>query len=151
MMAPLAPVEAGLALGGTWVGEALRRDLQGLGQETLALRGQLDVVLALSQQPLLLHAVEHLHAEIAGEMIVADPRAAQRRILRPGAHAQVTGARGKPLKAFQHPGDIRVGEAKVAVAALLFLLDQAAGLELRQMRAGGLRRDASLMRKLARG
>ena len=127
--------------------QAFRRYLQGLGQETLALRGQLDVVLALPQQPLLLHAVEHLHAEIAGKMIVADPRAAQRRILRAGAHAQVTGAGGKALKALQHAGDIGVGEAIVAVAALLFLLDQAAGLELRQMRAGGLRRDAGLLRK----
>src|ERR1700722_5819867 len=134
MMAPLAPVEAGLALGTAWMGEALRRYLQGLGQETLALRGQLDVVLALSQHPLLLHAVEHLHAKIAGEMVVADPRAAQRRILRPGADAQGAGARGKPLKALQHARDIRVGEAVIAVAALLFLLDQAAGLQLRQMR-----------------
>src|ERR1700733_830375 len=131
MMAPLAPVEAGLALGATRMRQALRRYLQGLGQETLALRGQLDVVLALPQQLLFFHAVEHLHAEIAGEMIIADPRAAQRRILRPGAHAQVTGARGKTLKALEHAGDIRVGEAKVAMAALLFLLDQAAGLELR--------------------
>src|SRR3984885_6591909 len=149
MMAPLAPVEAGLALGTTRMGEALRRYLQGLGQETLTLRGQLDVVLALSQQLLFFHAVEHLHAEIASEMIIADPRAAQRRILRPGAHAQMAGTRGKPLKALQHTGDIGVGEAKVAVAALLFLLDQVTCLQFRQMRAGGLRRDAGLVRELA--
>src|SRR6202020_1122205 len=93
MMAPLAPVEAGLAQRSTRMREAFRRYLQGLGQEALALGGQFDVVLALPQQPLFFHAVEHLHAEIAGEMIVADPRVAQRRILRPGAHAQVTGAR----------------------------------------------------------
>ena len=76
--------------------------------------------LLLPHQFLLLHAVEHLHAEIAGEMIVADPRAAQRRILRPGAHAHVAGARGEALEALEHAGDIGVGEAIIAVAALLF-------------------------------
>ena len=84
-------------------------------------------------------------------MIVADPRAAQRRILWPGAHAHVASARGKALEALEHAGDIGIGEAVIAVAALLFLLDQAAGLQLRQMRACGLRRDAGLVREFARG
>src|ERR1700689_2625020 len=106
MMAALAPVEAGLAQRATGMREAFRRYLQALGPEAAALGVQFDLVLALPQQPLFFHAVEHLHAEIAGEMIVADPRAAQRRILRPGAHSQVTGARGKTLKALQHAGDI---------------------------------------------
>ena len=37
-----------------------------------------------------------------------------------------------------------------AMATLLFRLDEAAGFELRQMRARGLRRDAGLLRQLAR-
>src|ERR1700677_2919270 len=138
MMPPLAPVEAGLALGTTRMRQGFRRYLQSLGQEPLAFGGQFDTVLVLPEQPLLLHAVEHLHAEIAGEMIVADPRAAQRRILRSGAHAQMAGPRREPLKPLQHAADTRIGKPIVAVAALLFLLDQAAGLQLRQMRAGGL-------------
>ena len=84
-------------------------------------------------------------------MVVADPGAAQRRILRPGAHAHVAGARGEARKPFEHAGDVGAGEAVVAVAALLLRLDQPAGLELGQMRTGGLRRDAGLLRQLARG
>ena len=63
----------------------------------------------LPHQPLPLQAVEHLHAEIAGEMVVADPRPAQRRILRPGAHPHVAGARGKAGEPFEHAGDIGIG------------------------------------------
>jgi len=37
------------------------------------------------------------------------------------------------------------------VATLLLRLDQAAGFELRQVRARGLRRDPGLVRQLARG
>ena len=81
-----------------------------------------------SNQPLPHQAVEHLHAEIAGQVIVADPGAAQRRVLRPGAHAHVAGARGKPRQPLEHDGDIGPGEAVIAMAALLFRGDQAAGL-----------------------
>ena len=151
MMAPLAPVEAGLAGGAARMGEGLGRYLQALGQEALAFGGEFDFLLVLPQQPLLFHAVEHLHAEIAGEMIVADPRAAQRRILRSGPHPHMAGTRGNALKSLEHAGDIGVGEAVIAVAALFFLLDQAAGLQLRQMRTRGLRGNASLMRQFARG
>src|ERR1700738_3321963 len=84
-------------------------------------------------------------------MILADPRAPQRRILRPGAHPHMAGARRKAREAFEHAGDIGIGEAIVAVAALLFLLDQAAGLQFAQMRTRGLRGDAGLVRQLARG
>src|SRR5665213_294379 len=74
MMAPLAPVEAGLADRAARMGECLRLDLQALRQESLAFGGELHRLLALADQFLPLHAVEHLHAEIAGEVVVADPR-----------------------------------------------------------------------------
>jgi len=105
-------------------------DLQCPGQEAPALGGEFDVVLVLAYQLLPFHAVEHLHAEIAGQMIVANPRPAQRRILRPGAHAHVAGAGGEPRKALEYAGDVGIGETVIAVAALFFLLDQAAGLQL---------------------
>ena len=124
---------------------------QGFGQEPLALGGQLDVLFPLPDQLLIFHAVEHLHAEIAGEMIVADPRAAQRRILWSGAHAHVARARRQPGEALEHAGDIGAGEAIVAVAALFLHFDQTAGFQLRQMRTRGLRRDAGLVRQFARG
>ncbi len=105
-------------------------DLQRIGHEPLALGGQFDRLLALAHQLLLLHAVEHLHAEIAGEVIVANPRAAQRRILWPGANAHMTGARGKARKPLQNAGDVGAGKAIIAVAALFLGLDQAAGFQL---------------------
>jgi hypothetical protein len=105
----------------------------------------------VTQQPLPRHAVEHLHAEIAGEMVVADAGTAQRRLFRPRSHPHVTGARGKAGEPLEHIGDIGIGQAVVAVAALLLRLDQTAGLKLREMRARGLRRDAGLLRQLACG
>jgi len=145
MMAPLAPVEAGLAYRAARMGEHVGIDLKRPGHEALALCGQFDVVLVLAHELLPLHAVEHLHAEIACQMVVANPRAAQRRVLRSSADAHVTGAGGEPRKALEHPGDVGIGEAIVAVTALLFLLDQPATLELSEMGTCGLRRDAGLM------
>src|SRR3954447_11901798 len=99
-------------------------------EEALAVGGQLDFLLLLPDQPLLPHAVEHLHAEIAREMVVANSRPAQRRILWPRPNAHVTGARGEAGKSFEHAGNIGIAEAKITVAALFFRLDQPAGLQL---------------------
>ena len=73
MMTPLAPVEAGPAQRTARMAERIGRDLQAIGEETFALGGQFDVLLALAYEALFLHAVEHLHAEIAGQMIVTNP------------------------------------------------------------------------------
>src|SRR5712671_3222163 len=112
MMAPFAPVQAGLAYRTARMGERFSRYLQAALHESLALGGEFDRLLAVAHQPLPFHAVEHLHAEIARQMVIADPRAAQRRVLRARAHAHGTGA------------------AIVTVAALLLRLDQAAGFQL---------------------
>src|SRR5260370_12431710 len=89
MMPALAPVEAGLAHRTARVGQRVGVDLQGGCHEPLALAGQFDRLLAFTHQPLLFEAVEHLHAEIAGQMIVANSRPPQRRILWPGPHAHM--------------------------------------------------------------
>ena len=102
VMAAFAPVEAGLADRPARMRQRLGVDLQRLGHEALALAGEFDRLLGLPDQPLLAQAVEHLHAEIAGEMVVADPRPAQRRLLRPGAHAGMAGALGQAREAFEH-------------------------------------------------
>ena len=151
MMTPFAPVEAGLADRPARMRQHVGIDLERACHEALALTCELDTRLALPYQLLLLHAVEHLHAEIAGEVVVANPRAPQRRIFRSRPHPHVAGAGRKPRKTFEHAGDIGVGEAIIAVTALLFLLDQTAGFQFGQMRTRGLRRDAGLMRKLGRG
>src|ERR1700722_5255605 len=122
MMAPLAPVEAGLADRAARMGKRLRRYLQRAGHETLALGGQFDVLLVLAYQLLPLQALEHLHAEIAGKMIVANPRPAQLRVLRAGAYAHVAGSGGEARKPLQHAGDVGIGEAVIAMAALFLLL-----------------------------
>src|SRR5260370_1029016 len=84
-------------------------------------------------------------------MIVANPRAAHLRIFFPGPTAHMAVARRKSREALEHAGDIVAGEAIVAVASLLLRFDQAAGFQLRQVRTRGLRRDAGLVRELARG
>ena len=131
--------------------ERIGVDLQRFGHEALAFAGEFDGLFGLPHQALPGQAVEHLHAEIAGEVVVADACPPQRRILRPGAHAHVAGARCKASEPFQHAGHVGAGEAIVAVPALLLRLYQAAGLELGEMRARGLRRDAGFLRKLAGG
>src|SRR4051794_2184473 len=78
MMPPLAPVEAGFADRAARMGEHRGRDLQTVDEEAFAIDGELDVLLLLPHQFLRFHAVEHLHAEIAREMVVADPGPAQR-------------------------------------------------------------------------
>src|SRR5205085_2623126 len=151
VMAPFAPVETGLAYRAARMRQHVGRYLQGLLQKSFAFRGQFDLLLFLTDQFLLLHAVEHLHAEIAGEMVVANPRPAQRRILRSRADAHMTGTRSEARKPFEHAGDTGAGETLIAMAALPLRLDQAADLEFRQMRTRGLRRDAGFLRELARG
>lgn len=76
VMPSLAPVQTRFANGSARMDQCFRRDLQGARQETLAFVGELNLLLLLADQPLHPHAVEHLHAEIAGKMIIADPGAA---------------------------------------------------------------------------
>ena len=92
VMAALAPVEAGLAHRPARVRQRLGVDLQRLGDEALAVASEFDRLFCLPDQPLRAHAVEHLHAEIAGEVIVADSRPPQRRLLWSRTQAGVAGA-----------------------------------------------------------
>ena len=94
-------------------------------------RGVISIAILLDRQQLAAdERVEHAHAELAGEMVVAHARAPHRRILRPRPHAQVAGAGGERAEPFEHVGDVAAGEAEIAVAALLLLLDQARLLQL---------------------
>src|SRR5258708_19561696 len=96
MMAPFAPVQAGLAYRPARMGEGFSRYLQAALHESLALGGEFDRLLAVAHQPLPFHAVEHLHAKIARQMIIADPRAAQRRVLPAPPHPPLTPPFPKP-------------------------------------------------------
>ena len=63
----------------------------------------------------------------------------------------MAGAGGERAEPFEHVGDVAAGQAEIAVAALLLLLDQERLLQFGKMRARRLQRHAGLGRKLARG
>src|SRR5438034_646939 len=92
MAPPLAPVEARPAQRTAAAIQPADIDTGAL-EEILALARQPQLVAAAEQQPARHKAVEHLHRQIAGQMVVAGPRAAQLRVARPGANAQMAGPR----------------------------------------------------------
>src|ERR1044072_3067039 len=118
MTAPRAPVETALAQRPPRLRDVGDVDLQFSSDEFLALAGQRDLVPPAPYALPPRHPVQPLHPEIAGEMIVADPGAAQCRILWPGADAQMADARGQSHQSLQHGRDVGPGETVVAVAAL---------------------------------
>jgi hypothetical protein len=70
------------------------------------------------------------HAEIAGEVVVADPGLAQCGVLRPGPGAQKPTGCGKTHHAFEQQSDLVIRKREIAVAPLLALAHKTAGLEL---------------------
>src|SRR5882757_9465962 len=70
--APRAPVEAGLAQRPPRMLDLGEVDLQLFRDEFLALRREGNLVLVAAHELLPRHRVQHLQAEIAGEMVIAD-------------------------------------------------------------------------------
>jgi hypothetical protein len=95
--------------------------------------------------------IEHLHAELARQMIVANARMAHRGIGWTGTRAQMARARGDAHHRLQHVHHIVIGEAEIAVSPLLHARDQPAAFQLGQMRTGGLHGNARLVGKLGCG
>ena len=95
--------------------------------------------------------VEERDAEFAGEVIVAKPRVAQRRLFRAGTRAQRLGARGDAHQRFEQARDVGIRETVIAMAPLRFDGDEAGVVELAQMRARGLLGDAGFEREFSRG
>jgi len=83
-------------------------------------------------------------------MVVANPGLAQRRVLGAGPGAHVAALRRQSHHALQHAAHVVAGQGEVAVPALLLLAQQAAGLELAQVGAGGLQGHVRLGGQLAR-
>src|SRR5215813_5241321 len=84
-------------------------------------------------------------------MIVADAGTPQFRVARAGSHPHVPGAGGNSHQAFEDAGDIGTRQAEIAVAALLFGIDDAGILELAEVPARSREHDASLLGELGRG
>ncbi len=71
-----------------------------------------------------------MHAEIAGEMVVADAGLPQRRLFGARLRTGMTGPRRDPDDGFDHRGNIGAREPVIAVPALLLDRNEAAGLHL---------------------
>src|SRR5499427_1779084 len=84
-------------------------------------------------------------------MIVADAGTPQFRVAWADSHPHVPGPRRNSHQTFEDAGDIGTGQAEIAVAALLFGIDDAGILELAEVPARSREHDASLLGELGRG
>ena len=114
MMAALAPVEAGPAKRAALAATARHRcrtrpaspcrRASGAGSRRRREHAPLD------------QAFVHRDAELAGEVVVADARLAQRRLARPRAQAQRPGAKSHTHERFEQLRHIAAGQAEVAMS-----------------------------------
>src|SRR5208282_2441818 len=148
MAAPRTPIEATPAERAAVPREGGELDAEG-GDEARPLARETQLALAELEQPAACEAVEELHAELAGKMVVADARMAQGRVLGSGARAQLAGAGGEPHQPLEHGGDIRARQVEIAVPALLLDREQAARRELGEMGACRRQAHSGLRRELA--
>ena len=150
MMATHAPVEAGTAQRAPLALEAVDVDAE-RGEKRMTDRGQHHFAVTLAQRAAEDESVVDLHAGLAGQVVVADARASQRRLARPGPDARRTAPRRDVHQALEGVRDLMAGEPEIAMAALLLDGEELGIDELREMGADGLRRDARLLGELGRG
>ena len=86
--------------------------------------------------------------EIAGKVVVADARLAQRLVARSGPHAQRAAVAATPI-IVSSIAAIAAGQREIAMPALHCAAEQAASRQLGQMRARRLQRDAGLRSSVA--
>src|SRR5262249_9698915 len=106
-------------------------------QECFATLCQLNLVAVDRDRALACEAVEHLHPELACQVVVAPPGMAHGRLLRSGPHTRA-GTLRHAHDLLEHLGDVVAGKAEIAVASLLQRADQPAAFEPREMGACGL-------------
>ena len=147
MAAAVAPIEAGFAQGAAELFERFKINGE-LFKEALSALGEAEALILRCEEIFREQAVHHLHAEIAREMVVADSRMAERRVLRAGPGAEMSLLRGEAHHRLQQAADIVIGKREIAVPPLLALNEQTAGLHFRKMRAGRLRGNARFAREL---
>lgn len=147
--AAVAPIEAGFAQGAAELFERFKINGE-LFKEALSALGEAEALILRCEEIFREQAVHHLHAEIAREMVVADSRMAERRVLRAGPGAEMSLLRGEAHHRLQQAADIVIGKREIAVPPLLALNEKAAGLHFREVGAGRLRGNARFARELAR-
>ena len=147
MGAPLAPVQARAAERCPVAAQRIQINAKALCKRP-SIRCQADVVSIFAQKSTRQQAGIGLHTPLTGQMVVADPRVAQRGILWPCACAQLPGR--QPHQPFQCGGNIAAGQRKILVPPLFADLHQIAVLQLSQMPAGGLGGHPGLCRQFAR-
>ena len=89
---------------------------------------------------MLAQAVEYEHAQVAGQMVIAHPRLAHRRITWPGLdpHGLTTQPVRQAHEALDHARHVMVGDAEVPMPARVLDGHEPGIDEFREMRARGL-------------
>src|SRR6266542_1743041 len=149
MMAPYAPVETWATQRAPFAREVADIDAE-LAKIFAAATRDFETIAPRFQYTLLLERVERKHAELTGQMVVADTRESQRRLARTGAKTNRAGSIGDPHQVFEQLADIAIGEAKVAMTSLVFDGEQARIDELGQVPADRLFGDARNLGELGR-
>ena len=149
MMTPYAPVETCATQRASFVSE--RRDLDAeVFAKFAAVSCELEAVAARFQYTLLFERIERKNAKLAGQMVVANAGESERGLAWTGAKANRAGSVGDPHQILQQLADIAIGEAKVAMTALIFDGEQTCIDELRKVSADRLFGDARDLRELGR-
>src|SRR5689334_22094652 len=118
MIATDAPVETGLAHRPPRAADGVEVNAE-LDTEVLSARRQHQLGVGKIKHLPLRQMIEHAHAEIAGEVVVANPRLAHLRIFWAGADTVVAGVIGKTGERLECRRDLRIFQAEVAMTALL--------------------------------
>lgn len=139
MRAALAPVEALKAERRPGGLESREVDAE-LGDERGTCAGERQHAAAVTDETAIEQTLEDANAEIAREMVVADPRSTQRDLRGPCPHAHRLISDDETHHRLEQPRDLITRERVVAVPALLSQPEQPTLLELREVRARGLRR-----------
>src|SRR5512132_2583342 len=149
MMAAYAPVETCATQRAPFARERPDIDAEVFAKFAAATR-ELEAVDARLQYTLFFERIERKDAKLTGQMVVANAGESQRRLARTGAKANRAGSVGNLHQIFEELADIAIGEAKVAMASLIFDGKQTRIDKLRQMSADRLFGDARDLCELCR-
>lgn len=134
MMAALAPIEACPAKGALLVGKDRGINSE-LPEQALTLRSQLKSGDGRSQRVFFQQPLVDGHSDLAGKVVIANPRFSHGRLARTRTSPQRACPEGDPHQRFEQVRDILVGEAEISMPPLAFDPYQSRVDELREMGA----------------
>jgi hypothetical protein len=150
MVPALAPIETRPAEGALLPRQSFGIDTK-LAEQSPARCGEIESVGARRQCAAPQQALEDAHANLASEVVVADPGFSQRRLARARSSSHGAGAERDAHQRLEQLRDIPIGEAEVTVPPLAFDRHEPRLDELREMGADRLLRHAGEIGKLRRG